>query len=57
MKVIIKRALKLLLGEQKATRLFFMTRRGIRNVEITRFIIKVAYYKFIGGGGGAILSL
>lgn len=56
MKVIIKRALKLLLGEQKATRLFFMTRRGIRNVEITRFIIKVAYYKFIGGGG-AILSL
>ena len=52
MKVIVKRALKILLGEQKATRLFFMTRRGIRNIEITGFIIKTAYRKYICGGGG-----
>ncbi|GAB0172760.1 hypothetical protein NHP164001_07760 [Helicobacter trogontum] len=51
MKVIIKRALRILLGEKRATHLFFMTRRGIRNLEITKFIIKIAYGKYIGGGG------
>lgn len=53
MKVVIKRALKVLLGEKRATHLFFMTRRGIRNLEITKFVIKIAYGKYIGGGGGA----
>ncbi|EEO23062.1 hypothetical protein HRAG_00119 [Helicobacter bilis ATCC 43879] len=51
MKVVIKRALKVLLGEKRATHLFFMTRRGIRNLEITKFVIKIAYGKYIGGGG------
>ncbi|WP_237022127.1 hypothetical protein [Helicobacter bilis] len=50
MKVVIKRALKVLLGEKRATHLFFMTRRGIRNLEITKFVIKIAYGKYIGGG-------
>lgn len=51
MKVVIKRVLKVLLGEKRATHLFFMTRRGIRNLEITKFVIKIAYSKYIGGGG------
>ncbi|WP_238702122.1 hypothetical protein [Helicobacter bilis] len=49
MKVVIKRALRVLLGEKRATHLFFMTRRGIRNLEITKFVIKIAYGKYIGG--------
>ncbi len=52
MKVIVKRTLKVLLGEKKATRLFFIARRGIRNLEITKLIIKIAYKKYKMGGGG-----
>lgn len=57
MKVIIKRALRILLGKKRATHLFFMTRRGIRNLEITKFIIKIAYGKYIGGGGKRLVKI
>ncbi|WP_285818644.1 hypothetical protein [Helicobacter bilis] len=57
MKVVIKRALKVLLGEKRATHLFFMTRRGIRNLEITKFVIKIAYGKYIGGGGKRLVKI